>query len=702
MKGVTKNKLFFWFIATVLISGFFGWMMASGYLGSLHLRLSNVLYYSSENNSLDDIVIIAIDDKSLARRNASEIGTLQFNKADYAQVLQNLLDAGAKVLGVDVIFSEISEAADQQALVDVLNQNDSIIIAAEPTLSGSNDLGLKPLEVFVEARPENLGSILIKPDQDNTVRRQQVIFSDDQVPLSFDVQIVNRYLDLLPEDSKIVDGGYQLMDFSPRVGQKKFAPITIPYSQPPLLYKDELPDSFLINYFGRPYSYQIISFADAFDNQMLERSSGQHLDLNNKIILIGEMGTGIHDEQYVPTSFGTAMPGVEIHANAIQTLLTQRFLIEQTSQQVLIMIILMVLVSLGLFLFVRLSLSVGLFALSLGGYLISAFVSFSLGVVLNMIYPFLVLLVSFVVAYLYRYVMEVRAQKKTKRAFSRYVSQSLVNKILENPDQLKLGGDKKELTVFFSDIANFTSLSENLKPEKLVSQLNEYLDAMSEIILKSEGTVDKYIGDAIMAFWGAPIPQADHAIRACIAALEYQATLSELNRSWERKKKVTFPARIGINTGELLVGNIGSKNRFDYTVIGDTVNLASRLEGANKLFGTDILISESTYKAAKDHIEVREIDLIAVKGKKKPVRIYELMARSGQLTNKQEKLKEHFEEGLEQYQNQRWKEAIKAFSLALKLAPGDGPAQCYLERCEGYSINPPAKNWDGVFVLKTK
>jgi len=181
--------------------------------------------------------------------------------------------------------------------------------------------------------------------------------------------------------------------------------------------------------------------------------------------------------------------------------------------------------------------------------------------------------------------------------------------------------------VFFSDIQGFTTISEKIKPPELVAHLNEYLDKMSEIILKHEGTLDKFVGDAIVAFWGAPVPHRDHAVKACLAALEYQAELKKLRTKWKSENKDPFFARIGIHTGKMVVGNVGSTKRFDYTVIGDAVNLGSRLEGANKLYGTEILISEATYKAAKHKIETKEIDVITVKGKTKPVKVYELIGK---------------------------------------------------------------------------
>lgn len=691
MKRTTRNKIAFGVIAALVLGFVFLIMIQRGWFTDLHLKSSNFLYFESENKTTEDIVIVAIDDKSFQISNSSELGTLKFTKADYAKVIENLEQAGAKVIGVDIILSEISNKSDRQVLVDTLEKYDNIILATEPKTEYT--IGLKPISDFTEANPANLGAILFKPDQDNTVRRQNLTFSDSEAPYSFALQIVKKYLDLRDGDSKITDDGFQLMPFSVRVGGKKYSPVTIPITDD---------SNIMINFFGRPGSYKSISFADVYENKFTERRSGNELDLNGKIVLMGEMGTGLHDEQYVPISYGQAMPGVEIHANTIQTILTQRFLSEQSESSVLITVLIALVLGLILFLSLSITLSVIIFVIGVIVYMISTWVVFEYGLILNTIYPYIAFVTALLVAYIYRYFTEARTLLKTEHAFGRYVSEDVVKQILENPDQLKLGGDEKTLTVLFSDLVGFTSISEKLKPEALVAQLNEYLDEMSNVILRYNGTIDKFVGDAIIAFWGAPMPQPKHAIRACMTALEYQKRLKELRADWQKGKRVPFYARIGIHTGKMIVGNIGSQKRFDYTVIGDSVNLGSRLEGVNKFFGTQILISGETYKYAKNEIEVREIDLITVKGKTKPIRIYELLDKKGQLSKAKKDLVEEFDKGLTAYRKQKWNEAIKHFKSALKIDPKDGPSKTYLDRCKKLRTKKLPKGWDGVFVLTSK
>ena len=691
MKRTTRNKIAFGVIAALVLGSIFSAMIQRGWFTTLHLKSSNFLYYDPENKTSDEIVIVTIDDKSFEMRNASELGTLQFNKADYAQVIENLEQAGAKVIGVDVILSEISSDSDRKILVSTLEKYNNVILAAEPKISETT--GLKPRLEFIETNPDNLGAILFNPDQDNTVRRQHIIFEDKEAPYSFALQIIKKYLNLRNEDSKLMEDRFELMPFSVRVGPKKYPPINIPITGK---------QGLLINFFGPPESFRTISFADIYENRFMEKQTREELDLNGKIVLIGEMGTGLHDEQYVPVSYGQAMSGVEIHANTIQTILNQRFLSEQSRNSLLIIIGIVIVLGLIIFLSLNIVFSIVLFFIGVIVYMVTTWIVFEYGIILNTIYPYLAFLTALIVAYIYRYFTEARALMKTEHAFSRYVSHDVVKQIMENPDKLKLGGDEKILTVLFSDIAGFTGIAEKLKPEKLVKQLNEYLDKMSEVILKHQGTIDKFIGDAIVAFWGAPIPHKDHAVRACLTALEYQSELNKLRSEWKKKNKKPFYVRIGIHTGKMVVGNIGSQRRFDYTVIGDAVNLGSRLEGANKIFGTQILISSDTYKVAKHKIEAREIDLITVKGKTRPVRVYELLCAKNKLSSSQKSLIKEFEKGLQSYRQQKWDEATRHFKSALLINSKDSPSKTYIERCKHLKNQKLPKNWNGVFVMTTK
>lgn len=289
-----------------------------------------------------------------------------------------------------------------------------------------------------------------------------------------------------------------------------------------------------------------------------------------------------------------------------------------------------------------------------------------------------------------------------KSTFERYVSKAVASEIIKNPEMVRLGGLKKELTVMFSDIGGFTTLSETLMPEEIVKHLNEYFEGMSSAILEFNGTINQFQGDAVVAFWGAPVPQENHALLACLAALKCREFLKTLQEKWVRQGLPERTFRFGINTGEMVVGNIGSSSRFEYTVIGDEVNLASRLEGANKIYGTQVLISENTHKLVKEDVIVRELDVIRVVGKTQPVRIYELVSQKGELDERDRTILEKFQSGINLYRERKWHEAREYFEKTLEVNPKDRPSQEYIRRCEEYQDSPPPEDWEGVFELRGK
>ncbi|MGK0289370.1 MAG: adenylate cyclase, partial [bacterium] len=287
-------------------------------------------------------------------------------------------------------------------------------------------------------------------------------------------------------------------------------------------------------------------------------------------------------------------------------------------------------------------------------------------------------------------------------AFKQYLSPDVIDRLVANPNLLKLGGERKELTAFFSDVQGFSTISESLEPEELVELLNEYLTEMTEIVMKYDGTVDKFEGDAIIAFFGAPIDHKDHAIRACLVSIEMQEKLAEMREMWREQGKHELFMRIGLNTGQMVVGNMGSKTRMDYTMMGDSVNLAARLEGVNKQYKTFTMISEFTYTHIKDEFDVRELDMIRVVGKNKPVRVYEVLGKTGTISEEQKKGLPYFLKGLSLYRKMEFDEAQKYFKQAVQIIPNDGPSEIYIQRCTDFINNPPEINWDGVYQMTSK
>jgi adenylate cyclase len=292
-------------------------------------------------------------------------------------------------------------------------------------------------------------------------------------------------------------------------------------------------------------------------------------------------------------------------------------------------------------------------------------------------------------------------------SFGKFVPKALVRKLIDKGIDVKVGGKMKNVTLLFTDIAGFTTISETYPADKLMNHLSDYFDEMTQIIIDENGTVDKYIGDAIMSFWGAPGNDKDHALHACKSALLCQRRLLDLNRKWGFEKKPILFTRMGLHTGDVIVGNLGSTERLNYTAIGDSVNLAARLEGVNKNYGSCVIISQATYKHIQDYAVVRPLDVVAVKGKNEGIKIFELIALQNTdplllPTNEQLKFTEQFARGFTLYLEQRWDEAIEAFKDIQLRYPEDIPCRLYIERCEAYKKTPPGADWDRVNHLHSK
>jgi class 3 adenylate cyclase len=302
------------------------------------------------------------------------------------------------------------------------------------------------------------------------------------------------------------------------------------------------------------------------------------------------------------------------------------------------------------------------------------------------------------------YVASNREKKFIRKAFSTYVSDDVVKEIIADPSRLKLGGIKRHMSAMFTDIQGFTSVSERLDPEDLVSLLNRYLTAMSDVILREKGTIDKYEGDAIIAFFGAPLDLEDHAVRACMSAVAIKRTEKELNKIILEEGLSSAPllTRIGINTGSMVAGNMGTENKMNYTIMGNTVNLAARLEGVNKQYGTWVLAAESTVREAGNRFLTRRLDRVRVVGIKEPVRIYELVETMDAAKDREKELIGRFEKALDRFEEQDWAGAADDFRSLAGLFPEDNPARFYLSRCEDCLKNPPGADWDGVFNLAVK
>lgn len=457
----------------------------------------------------------------------------------------------------------------------------------------------------------------------------------------------------------------------------------------------------IIRYHGPQGTYKSYSAAAIINSwAMMEEGKSPQIspeEFADKIVFIGTSAPGLFDLRSSPLS--SVYPGVEIHATAVDNLLNGDF-ITLVPQVLLILFVLFLATLTGLgvsvlhqpikiILFLILSLVLPALACS---------TVFLFGLWLEFVPAFCAVLLSFMGASILNYVFEGRQKRFLKNVFSFYLSPHVIEQIIDNPDLLCLGGQRREISSFFSDIAGFTALSEQMSPERLVDLLNAYLSEMTDIILFYQGTLDKYEGDAIISFWNAPLDQFDHAVRACRAALKCQARLIELQSEFKQQYGKGFSMRIGINSGPAIVGNMGSQDRFDYTAIGDTVNLASRLEGAGKVYKVSILIGEETYKQVQEQIIGRLVDVIRVVGKKNPVQVYEIIGEKGEVEDSVLEKISVFQRALEFYRRRDWDKA----DVLLQKLENDMLAQVYRERVSIFKQSSPPEHWDGVFDLKSK
>ncbi|MBU0550420.1 adenylate/guanylate cyclase domain-containing protein [Myxococcota bacterium] len=443
---------------------------------------------------------------------------------------------------------------------------------------------------------------------------------------------------------------------------------------------------------------RVVRFSDVLE---VSDSAALRDAFADRLVFIGVSAMGTEDFVHTPREVN--LPGVLVHAAAAQALLAGETL--RYSGPALRWgalggaALLLLVVALGW----RVERASRLSALGLGGVLLWGLIALWLARAdhLAPIWPVWGGLLGWLLVRLIghlRRAAEARRQAQTiRRAFHHYLAPEVVEALVADPNKLRLGGERREITAFFTDIKGFTTLSESMEPAELVLALNECLGRMSAVILEEGGIIDKYIGDAIVAMFGAPLPRPDHAAAACRAAVRCHAVMAEVRAELVSRGLPELHVRIGLASGPALVGNMGSAKRFDYTMIGDTVNLAARLEGANNKYGTWLMCSEETMAQAGDAVGFRELDLIRPKGKLIPVRIFEIL---GPLDAAARARHHRFAEGLSHYRAQRWAEAEAIFE-ALK-AEGDAPAATFLERVEFFRAQPPGEGWDGVLTMTTK
>jgi len=630
-------------------------------LDQLELKTYDLrLMASSSSASEPRVAIVAIDEKSLAAE-----GHWPWSRGTLARLVEQLDRQGAKVIAFDVFFPEPENQATLDQLARLERELGGSAVTARVRQLLSTDAQLA--RTMTQSRKVVLPFVFLMSE--NEVRHQSVQDSAKQIaalgghelkpqagaPIDFWMPPTHGLLTNLSVLSGAARAAGHINALQDRDGIIRATPLVLRHQsqfypsadlqaarlwlgEPALTLHTErygvrgvsLGDRFiatdpvgraLIRYRGDARSFPTHSATDVLAGHVPDEA------FRNKVVLIGATAAGLGDLKATPMN--PVFPGVEIRANVIQNLIDNDFIRRPLWMFLVDIAVMAVLGILLALLLPRLSFNTGLAVTA-----VMAVVTLAVTVAgfqyahhwLVLVYPLLLLLTLFIASTFYHYFTASRERREVKRAFQHYVAPAVVDQVLAAPQRLALGGEKRELSVLFCDIRGFTTLSESLPPETLVPLLNEYLTRMTEQVFRHQGVLDKYIGDAIMAIYGAPLPQPDHAARACRTALDLVRAVRTLREEWKAHGWPQLDLGVGINTGAMIVGNMGSKTRFDYTVIGDAVNLASRVESLNKQYGSHVLITEFTWQQVKQEFpHAREVDVTIVRGRNEPVRLYELL-----------------------------------------------------------------------------
>ncbi len=650
------------------------------------------------------IILVEVDQASLDHFEKDNIA-FPWPRSLYNPIINYASAGGARAILFDILFNNISPYGMEvdEEFASAIRDNGKVSLAAAfmknrtgketkaldkrftiPYEGVAPDGYLKngvslPLPAILEA-VHRVGTVIFRPDSDGVYRRVAlaVKYGDELAPALFAVPVFDT-----ADKVEFTDGGVNIGKYS------------IPL--------DENGDM-LINYLGSRGTYQRYPAAAVISSAIMEQS-GQEPTVpkqvfKDSVVIVGYTAPGLFDLK--PNPLSPVSPGIEIYASALDTILGKRHIrILGSGWLHAIAFAGALAVSAGVLLIP--SVIVVGFVVAIAAWIpfILSSVGFSNGMWINLVPVEIAVFVSLAGSAIWKYETEGKKKREIHRAFGYYVSPAVIEQMLAEPERLKLGGEKKRLTLLFSDLEGFTPLSERLEPKKLVELLNEYTTLMANTVTAYDGTVDKYIGDAVMAFWGAPLDQDDQEIKACYCALLSQEKLEQMSRRLVSEGLPPVNIRIGLNSGECVVGNMGSETRFDYTALGDPVNQAARLEGLNKIYGTKILAAEPTWEIAKKNITGREIDFLKVKGKDEPVRVFEIVARRGRETEAQLRLIKNYEPVWQAYKQRRWDDVIELAGIALNEAP-DGPTQVLLDRAVTYKQNPPPDDWDGSFRHTSK
>jgi adenylate cyclase len=663
-------------VATLIVVGWWLTRVISQPLLDLDDLLYDSAYRLREDNDRKngDIVIVAIDQASLTKLDQKKLDDTKvvwpWPRELYGDLVQYFDRCGAKVVAFDIIMSETDRASDQ------LSDETFAELVAEtkvPIVFGN--------QISPEGKLGPFGPPIKNPDfgavnSDGGVLRAFQPFWKDHPSLAYRAAAV----------------------FSGKEPSRKA--------------------DFRMHFYGphrRADGSTTYRYVSAFDVLAATRGAEKEAGLSpevfrNKIVLVGGTAAGLYDDKTIPLrnkdrSEGRDLyPGVEYQATAIENLLFQdRVYVIPRWTVACITFVGAFFAAAGMLFPQRTFLKV--IAATLAGVILlgTGFILFHGETIrwLPLGAPLVALLFSTVAAFAWSYFTEGRQRLFFSNAFALSTSPVIAEAIDRNPGRLKLGGERREITVMFTDLAGFTDFAEKMEVEKLVRVINFYMEAMSEEIVNQDGYLDKYIGDAIMSSWNGLLEQPDHAAQACRAALAIKRREKEITPELREMVDAPVVTRIGIHCGPMAVGNLGSSRKLSYTVLGDAVNLSARLEPANKIYGTEVMISQTIADQVKGRFILRELDWLRVKGKKLPMGVYELMGE-GEPTPGQERRIELYSAGLGHYRAQRWEESQNALSMLINEYPDDGPANALLARVEEFRHDPPGADWDGVYVSKSK
>jgi adenylate cyclase len=650
----------------------------------------------------DNIAIVAIDDQSFKGLGIK----WPFSRALYAKAILNLASAGARLIVLDIEVTEpnLAEPRQDEVLAAAVYRAQNVILSGKlVTEFATNDIVntfvLEPIPKLIEAQTR-WGLVNVVEDHDGFIRRYMLFQKKNEryfYPLSIEAFLsINSSNGSSGNGVKNEAGHFELANLRvPKVDQS----------------------TMLINFRGPAKTFTTYSFSDILDDANFDLAEDEDTDIfemhklegtfKDKVVFIGASAEELQDNKFAPffsyKGIKRKLPGVELHANALSTLQRGDFIRRQGWGVLLAMVVLLSTVAMvftkwlkpfrGMFAILGLMLGYFIWA-------IYAFINHEIWVEVTA--PLTAIMLSYVGNVVHQTLTEQRERIRIKKTWQHFMAQSVIETMLESGQLPRFGGERREISVLFSDIRGFTTFTEKHSSHEVVQKLNEYLTSMVDVIFKNAGTLDKFVGDEIMAIYGAPHHYKNHAEMACITAIEMIDRLRQMQKKWSEQKQAYFQIGIGINTGKVIVGNLGSSQLFDYTAIGDDVNLGARLEGANKQYGTSIIISEFTYRSVKKIALVRELDLVKVKGKTKPVRIYELRGMTALPQIEQDLIIDIYTLGLNFYKERKWYQALNEFKRVLRYFPTDGPTRVYIKRCLDFIETPPPENWDGIYEFTTK